>query len=210
MDRDERADARQRVLSVAGDLFAHHGFDDVTMAEIAEAAGVARATVFNYFGSKYALVEAITAGVLGAYRALLDDALDDETTPAPVLLRDMCEQMGKGIEAEREFFRGVFRDLGRVQLGLHEGEQIHGVNDEIRSRVLQLIERGQARHELSDDFGAQTLADAFHSLVNGTITDWLYHDATAPLVARMRDAADVFLQPVAIGPTRSNEEEGSP
>jgi AcrR family transcriptional regulator len=209
MGRDERADARQRVLSVAGDLFAQHGFDDVTMAQIAEAAGVARATVFNYFGSKYALVEAITAGVLGAYRDLLDDVLGDDATPAPMLLRHICEQMGKGIEAEREFFRGVFRDLGRVQLGLHEGEQIHGVNDEIRSRVLQLVERGQARKELSDDFGAQTLADAFHSLVNGTITDWLYHDATAPLVARLRDAADVFLEPVATAPKRSHRKRGS-
>jgi hypothetical protein len=146
--------------------------------------------------------------VLDAYRALLDDALDDEATPAPMLLRDMCEQMGKGIESEREFFRGVFRDIGRVQLGLHEGEHIHGVNDEIRSRVLRLIERGQDRKELSNDFRAQTLADAFHSLVNGTITDWLYHDATAPLVARMRDAADVFLQPVATARPPSGRKRG--
>src|SRR6476646_3931268 len=40
----EPADQRQRVLFVAGDLFAEHGFDDVTMADIAKAANVARAT----------------------------------------------------------------------------------------------------------------------------------------------------------------------
>ena len=41
-----------------------------------------------------------------------------------------------------------------------------------------------------------TLATAFRSLANGTITNWLYEDATDSLVARMRDAADIFLSPV--------------
>jgi AcrR family transcriptional regulator len=192
-----RDTAKRHVLSVAGDLFAEHGFEDVTMADIAEAAGVARATVFNYFGSKYALVEAITAGVLDVYIGLLDAALADDTTPAPELLRSLSAQMGQGIEVERAFFRGVFRDIGRVRLGLHEGDEIQAANQRIRASLLKLIRRGQDREELSTMFTAETLTDAFHSLANGTITDWLYHDASEPLVARMRDAAGVFLGPVA-------------
>ena len=74
---------QQRVLDVAIELFAEHGFDDVTMAEIAEAADVARATVFNYFGSKHGLIEAITETVIVFYREMLDEALADEHTPAP-------------------------------------------------------------------------------------------------------------------------------
>ena len=68
---------------MAGTLFADHGFDDVTMARIAREAGVARATVFNYFGSKYAVVEAITETVLAIYRGMLDESLADDTTPTP-------------------------------------------------------------------------------------------------------------------------------
>ena len=73
--------SRERILDAARELFAGRGFDAVTMAEIATRAGVARATVFNQFGSKHALVEAITASVFDYYAAMLDQALADEASP---------------------------------------------------------------------------------------------------------------------------------
>jgi AcrR family transcriptional regulator len=198
MNVDPRDQQRRRVLDVAGELFAARGFDDVTMAEIAEAANVARATVFNYFGSKHALVEAITDTVLDFYRAMLDEALADDTTSTPSLVRQLFEEMGKGIESQRRFFRGVFREIARIQLGLDEGLVAQQINEEVRARLLALVERGQARGELNGALDAAALANAFHSLVNGTITGWLYQDVPEPLVTRMRAAADVFLSPVEV------------
>jgi AcrR family transcriptional regulator len=202
--RDEQ---RRRVLEHAGDLFAEHGFDAVTMAEIAEAADVSRATVFNYFGSKHALVEAITETVLVLYHEMLDAALADEEQTAPDLVRWLYEEMGKGIESQRHFFRNVFREIARIQLGLDEGSVAQRANEQAIDRLRQLIDRGQRRGELSDAFDAETLATAFRSLANGTITHWLYDDASEPLVARMRDAAEVFLSPVEV---RRHPHEGDP
>src|SRR4051812_1328839 len=91
--RDAAPMPRRRVLDAAGDLFAERGFDDVTMADIATAAGVARATVFNYFGSKQALVEALAGTALEGFRDVLDDALADETASTPDLVRHLYEQM---------------------------------------------------------------------------------------------------------------------
>jgi AcrR family transcriptional regulator len=196
--RDEQ---RRRVLDVAAELFAEHGFDDVTMADIAEASDVARATVFNYFGSKHALIEAITENVLVIYHEMLDEALADEETTTPELVSWLYEEMGKGIESQRRFFRSVFREIARIQLGLDEGSVAQRANDEAITRLQRLIDRGQQRGELSDAFDPQTLATAFRSLANGTITHWLYDDASDPLVARMRDAAEIFLAPVEM-PTR--------
>src|SRR5437016_7106144 len=103
--KEGRDDQRQRVVDAACRLFADHGFDDVTMADIAEAADVARATVFNYFGSKHALIEAITESVLVFYRDMLDEALADEDTATPELVRWLYEEMGKGIESDRKSTR---------------------------------------------------------------------------------------------------------
>jgi AcrR family transcriptional regulator len=191
-----RDQQQQRVMDVAIELFAARGLDDVTMADIAEAAGVARATVFNYFGSKHGLVEAVTESVIVFYRDLLDDALADEETSGPDLVRGLYEQMGKGIEAHRRLFRSVFREIARIGLGLDEGSVAQRANEDAIARLRELIARGQTRGELNEAFDPNTLATAFRSLANGTITYWLYEDATDPLVVRMRDAADVFLSPI--------------
>jgi AcrR family transcriptional regulator len=189
-----------RVLDTATKLFADRGFDVVTMAEIAAEADVARATVFNYFGSKHALIEKITEGVLEVWGAMLDEALADEITPTPVIVRNLCEVMATGIESQRPLFRGVFREIARIQLGLDPGEIAQRANARALARLRALFERGQARGELNPRLSTDTLAASFHSLTNGTITHWLYEDPTAPLVARMREAAEVFLSPVELIP----------
>ena len=94
----QRSDARSAILEQARALFAERGLNDVTMTDVSEAAGVARATVFNQFGSKHALVDAITADVLSGYVTLLDNALADRRTPTRVLLRAPLDAMGRGIE----------------------------------------------------------------------------------------------------------------
>jgi AcrR family transcriptional regulator len=48
----KKDDTRRMISQVATRLFHARGFDDVTVAEIAEAAGVAKMTVFNYFARK--------------------------------------------------------------------------------------------------------------------------------------------------------------
>jgi AcrR family transcriptional regulator len=197
-----RSDQQRRVLDVAIGLFAEHGFDDVTMADIADTAGVARATVFNYFGSKHGLIETVTESVIVFYREMLDEALADETTSTPELMRRLYEEMGKGVESQRRLFRSVFREIARIGLGLDEGSVAQRANEEALSRLEALIARGQTRNELHDTYDPKTLAAAFRSLANGTITNWLYEDASDPLVARMRDAAGVFLSPIE-RPTRA-------
>jgi AcrR family transcriptional regulator len=48
----KKAATRQSISDVATRLFEQHGFERVTVAEIAAAADVSVKTVFNYFGSK--------------------------------------------------------------------------------------------------------------------------------------------------------------
>jgi hypothetical protein len=142
---------------------------------------------------------------------MLDEALADDTTPTPVLIRSLFDAMGHGIEQERGFFRGVFREIARIQLGLHEGVVAQQTNADAKVRLLRLIERGQARGELNDRLGSETLADAFHSLVNGTITGWLYADVSDSLKERMHATAEVFLSPVEViaPPPRRTSSKGA-
>jgi AcrR family transcriptional regulator len=51
--RDDTRDKRQAILHAARELFARHGYDDTTIAQIAQAAGVAVGTVYLYFENKH-------------------------------------------------------------------------------------------------------------------------------------------------------------
>jgi AcrR family transcriptional regulator len=95
---------RQQISDVATTLFVVRGFDNVTVAEIAEIVGVSEKTVFNYFPTKESLVfdraeegiarmvatlreretgESPTKAML---RALSDDTLELEELPAGIQL----------------------------------------------------------------------------------------------------------------------------
>lgn len=52
----KKEQTRQRIADVALQLFAERGFDAVTVNEVAEAAEVAKATLFTYFPTKESLV----------------------------------------------------------------------------------------------------------------------------------------------------------
>ncbi|MDO9377770.1 MAG: TetR/AcrR family transcriptional regulator [Nocardioidaceae bacterium] len=52
----KKARTRQRIADVAAELFASHGYDDVTMLDVARAAEVSDQTVYNYFAAKQELV----------------------------------------------------------------------------------------------------------------------------------------------------------
>jgi AcrR family transcriptional regulator len=192
-----RTEQRERILAAAWNLFAEQGFDEVTVADVGAAAGVARATVFNHFESKQGLVEALTVQNLGFYREMLEAALALQDTPTPVLVRALFDGMGMGIENTRRVQRGMFREIARLQLGFEEGGAAQRMNEENLARVVRLFERGQKRGDFHPDRDPEALAQAYSILVNGTITDWLFNEREPSLRQRMRTAAEIFLGPVA-------------
>jgi AcrR family transcriptional regulator len=139
--------SRERILDAACELFAGRGFDAVTMGEIATRAGVARATVFNQFGSKHALVEAITASVFDYYAAMLDQALADESSPTPALVRALFEHMGAGIEQ----FHGFYRDCRVIS------DDVPGIESEFDGAV-EVYRRREELEPLIDRYLADPAA----------------------------------------------------
>lgn len=192
-----RAQQRERILGAAFDLFSQHGFDDVTMNEVAAAAGISRATVFNHFGSKQGLIDGLTGLVLLAYQQLLDECLAQESTPASAIVHELFEKMATGIEKQRTIQRSVFREISRLQFGFEEGGATERLSAANLARVAKLMAGGQERGELSTARSPEAMASAFTSLANGTITEWLFDDADDSLQDRMRAAADIFLNGVS-------------
>ena len=69
------SDKRESILAAALDLFAERTFDGTPVPLIAERAGVAAGTIYRYFDSKEALVNALYRRWKGAFRDLLASAV---------------------------------------------------------------------------------------------------------------------------------------
>ncbi|HEX3810387.1 MAG TPA: TetR/AcrR family transcriptional regulator [Rhizomicrobium sp.] len=77
---EEASDKRERLLAAALDLFEARGFDAVAVPEIALKAGVATGTVYRYFATKEALVNALYRQWKQAYNdAVLAPVVDGAT-----------------------------------------------------------------------------------------------------------------------------------
>ncbi|WP_026122287.1 TetR/AcrR family transcriptional regulator [Nocardiopsis halotolerans] len=88
----KRRKARAMIVSAAFQLFAEHGFDNVTVAAIAERAEVGRTTFFRYFGDKQQVLfadDGAEADRVCAYvRDRADRPLGDDLRAAVELLRE--------------------------------------------------------------------------------------------------------------------------
>ena len=125
-DRKKR-EQRHRIIQAAAALFTEHGLDATTMDDIAAAADVSVATVYNYFGSKSSLllagVEEDSVRMVAAGQAVIDDPgpdvvaatqrlariyLDDFATWDKRLLREVlgaAYQRSGGLELTQELAR---------------------------------------------------------------------------------------------------------
>src|SRR5512139_566117 len=70
------APGARRIESAARRLFASRGYAGTSMAEIATAAGVSKATVFHHYRSKRALYEALLGDAFAGFREQLIPLLD--------------------------------------------------------------------------------------------------------------------------------------
>lgn len=195
--RSYGAQSRESILKAAQALFADRGLHQTSMADIAAAAGLSRATVFNQFGSKALVLDAITAQSLRAYQDLLDQALADVTAPTAVLVRRLFAQMSRGLEANRAIYREVFGEIRKVSMGLEAGGESPLLRRAAFERLVALMRRGQGRGELTGARTAETLAIAFDSLLAGAVTQWLHAADGEPLAPLLADLADVLLEGIA-------------
>ncbi len=80
------ATARERLLEAADDLFYRVGVQTVGIDRVIEQAGVAKASLYNTFGSKEALVEAYLEGRRGRITDRIMRHVDAQTAPRDRIL----------------------------------------------------------------------------------------------------------------------------
>jgi TetR/AcrR family transcriptional regulator len=146
-----RAENRRLILAAAERVFAAAGFKGATMAAIAEAAGLPKANLHYYFGSKPVLYREVLAGTLHDWLQPLD-ALQPQAEPADALAHYIRAKMALS-QARPEASR-VFA-----------GELLHGapvLGELMRSELRAIVRRKAAVIEGWIAAGQMAPVDATH------------------------------------------------
>jgi AcrR family transcriptional regulator len=74
------ADARERILNAAADLFARCGYENSSIADLAAALGVSKAAIYHYYTTKQAIYDAIILDVLAGLTQAVSEAVAAESS----------------------------------------------------------------------------------------------------------------------------------
>lgn len=103
----KKLETRHRLGDVAARLFSQHGYDAVTIADVALAAEVSEQTVYNYFPSKHDLVLDRDEEIRERFGRVVRDR-PVGATPADALLVIAREDIQRYVEADTSLARGEF------------------------------------------------------------------------------------------------------
>jgi TetR/AcrR family transcriptional regulator, mexCD-oprJ operon repressor len=157
-----RADAEQntaRILDAAAACLCRS--TTASMAEIAQAAGLGRVTVYGHFPSREALIEATLARLLERGEAVLG-GLD--------LTGDPREALRTLVESSWRLIADADAVLQAAQSVLPPG-RIRELHAKPAHRVEELIRRGQAEGAFRTDLPASWLVSVLYHILKGAAVD---------------------------------------
>jgi AcrR family transcriptional regulator len=177
-----RQSARDRLLNAANELFYNEGVQTVGIDRIIERAGVAKASLYNTFGSKEELVLAYLKSRHARTTQRLMDAVEKHAVPADRLLAVF--------DAQAEIFaQPGFRGCAFVSASAESppGGLVHQAADEYRHDIRSLFVR------LAEEAGAPdptALGHQLHLIYDGAgIGARMDRDPSAALRARAAAAS---------------------
>jgi AcrR family transcriptional regulator len=157
---DER---RRQLLDLGAELFTRHGYDELSMAKIARAAGISKALLYHYFPSKQAY-----------FAATLEQAaaeLAETTQPDPAL--PPVEQLAQSLDA---YLVWVERHAGAYQKLITSVGAVPDVRElveRVRSETADRILAGIAPQGAEPPLRAAVYGWMW--FMDGAILDWLRH-----------------------------------
>jgi AcrR family transcriptional regulator len=173
----DRASARERLLDAATELFYREGVHSVGIDRVIERAGVAKATLYNAFGSKDELIRAYLRSRHTRIQERMDRELARYETPRERLLGVFDVQ---GMSFAEPHFRGC--GFIRASAEAQPGDAVEQAAGDYRAWVRSLFT------ELATEAGApdpERLARQLALIYDGAVTSaWLDHDPATAAASR--------------------------
>lgn len=192
VDKEER---RRQILTAAGVVFAKYGYQRATIDQIADAAGVAKGSVYLSFASKedlfYALFESIAREAIAgeeAFQASQELTALEQVEAILCSAAEMIEANDLIIPLTLEFWSVCGVEQTRERFGKKSAELF----DEFRTLIVSILKTGQARGEIAKDLPLTEIASCAMSMIDGLIVQQ-WTDSNFKMSATLKAALPIFL-----------------
>jgi AcrR family transcriptional regulator len=158
---DER---RRRLLELGAELFARHGYEELSMSRIAREAGISKALLYHYFPSKQAYFGATLEQAAAELAEVTEP--DPERPPVEQLSASLDAYLG-WVERHMGAYDKLIRSVGAVP---EVRELVERVRDETAARILAGL--------APDREPAPMLRAAVRGwlwFMDGVVLDWIEH-----------------------------------
>jgi AcrR family transcriptional regulator len=174
---------REAILAAAEEVFARSGYHGAALDDIAQAAGISKALIYEHFASKRELhASLVNAHVEEIFQRLQASAATDR--PGEDRLRGGIDAFLSFVEEHREAWRALFRDAADPEVG----DVIDRVQAQATAVIAALIAADpDAPHESEQviEMHAALLSGAVQSLAN-----WWHDHQDVPRASLVNRAMD--------------------
>jgi AcrR family transcriptional regulator len=191
----------KRIFKESIQLFKVNGFHRTTMQDIALASEVSRATVFNYFASKRAILNKWLNEIIDSYRKYFDHAV---LNPVEFDWRfeNAMLKVSKELEQNKFFYREVIWEVMNDTAAKYSGwwsNFLPLVQHYVGEWLSHLPQKQQNSEKQLQDSAAEVLSGTFVF----TVMNWLISDKDYPLFERLKENFKVVWQGFQFEESRS-------
>jgi len=143
------------ILDTAAALATDHGLRSVTMSQIAEGAGIGRATLYKYFSDIDAILVAWHERQVSGHLEHL------------LAVRDRADAATERLQAVLEAYALISHEHHGTELAalLHQGEHVARAHQHLSDFIADLLAEGAREGQIRDDVGPTELANyCLHAL----------------------------------------------
>jgi AcrR family transcriptional regulator len=135
---------RQRILEVASELFARHGYESTTLDEVAARIEVTKPFIYSYYGSKSELLREICERGIRLSTAALEEVLAETASPTEQLHK-IVRAVGRIIVDNRDYITVYQAEEKNLTTG--DARQIRALRHQFDLRLTELLEKGRESGE---------------------------------------------------------------
>ncbi|MBT2687818.1 TetR/AcrR family transcriptional regulator [Bacillus sp. ISL-47] len=188
--KEQKEYTKQLIFKSAVELFKKQGFQNTTVQQITDHAGVAKGTFFNYFHSKESVLHLVGKSQLKLMHAFYKDVMDSSES-----IEENLHKLFKFMAINNEEFGPILLlsifHISTVVKDFQISET--QLAAEFRSILISLIEEGKKRGEFNDQANASQIAKMIVNSFFGTLFYWVHHSEQETLPALLSDVMASYI-----------------